>query len=113
MKHYLFQTANGLHTPPYNNSHSKSTHFFNFRFSLFTPLLVLFLLIIENSPAWASTNYFTPGKTLYFYVDGDCKNWGSNQFAVLFYYQNNENKAYGYENENYSARQFIGNSTIG
>lgn len=113
MKHYLLQTANGLHTPPRNNSHGKSLHFFNFRFSLFTPLLVLFLLIVGNSPAWASTNYFTPGKTLYFYVDGDCKNWGNNQFAALFYYQNNENKAYGYENENYSARQFIGNSTIG
>ena len=113
MKHYLLQTANGLHTPPCNNSHGKSVHFFNFRFSLFTPLLVLFLLIVGNSPAWASTNYFTPGKTLYFYVDGDCKNWGNNQFAALFYYQNNENKAYGYENENYSARQFIGNRTIG
>lgn len=113
MKHYLLSVANGLHTPPCNNSHGKSSHFFNFRFSLFTPLLVLFLLIVGNSPAWASTNYFTPGKTLYFYVDGDCKNWGNNQFAALFYYQNNENKAYGYENENYSARQFIGNSTIG
>ncbi|MEE1254637.1 MAG: Ig-like domain-containing protein [Paludibacteraceae bacterium] len=113
MKHYLLQTANGLHTPPCNNSHGKSSHFFNFRFSLFTPLLVLFLLIVGNSPAWASTNYFTPEKTLYFYVDGDCKNWGNNQFAALFYYQNNENRAYGYENENYSARQFIGNSTIG
>lgn len=113
MKHYLLQTANGLHTPPCNNSHGKLSHFFNFRFSLFTPLLVLFLLIMGNSAAWASTNYFTPGKTLYFYVDGDCKNWGNNQFAALFYYQNNENKAYGYENENYSARQFIGNSTIG
>lgn len=113
MKHYLLSVANGLHTPPCNNSHGKSSHFFNFRFSLFTPLLVLFLLIVGNSPAWASTNYFTPGKTLYFYVDGDCKNWGNNQFAALFYYQPNENKAYGYENENYSARQFIGNSTIG
>lgn len=113
MKHYLLQTANGLHTPPCNNSHGKSSRFFNFRFSLFTPLLVLFLLIMGNSAVWASTNYFTPGKTLYFYVDGDCKNWGNNQFAALFYYQNNENKAYGYENENYSARQFIGNSTIG
>lgn len=113
MKHFLLQTANGLHTPPCSNSHGKSSHFFNFRFSLFTPLLVLFLLIVGNSPAWASTNYFTPEKTLYFYVDGDCKNWGNNQFAALFYYQNNENRAYGYENENYSARQFIGNSTIG
>lgn len=113
MKHYLLSAANGLHTPPINNSHGKSSHFFNFRFSLFTPLLVLFLLIMGNSPAWTSTNYFTPGKTLYFYVDGDCKNWGNNQFAALFYYQNNENKAYGYENENYSARQFIDNNTIG
>lgn len=113
MKHYLLSVANGLNTPPCDNSHGKSSHFFNFRTSLLTPLLVLFLLIVGNSPAWASTNYFTPGKTLYFYVDGDCKNWGNNQFAALFYYQNNENKAYGYENENYSARQFIGNSTIG
>lgn len=65
MKHYLLQTANGLHTPPCNNSHGKSVHFFNFRFSLFTPLLVLFLLIVGNSPAWADCS-FAQGKTVYF-----------------------------------------------
>lgn len=59
MKHYLLQTANGLHTPPCSNSHGKSLHFSNFRFSLFTPLLVLFLLIIGNSPAWGESVTYT------------------------------------------------------
>lgn len=59
MKHYLLQTANGLHTPPCNNSHGKSLHFFNFRFSLFTPLLVLFLLIVGNSTAWGESVTYT------------------------------------------------------
>lgn len=59
MKHYLLQTANGLHTPPCNNSHGKSLHFFNFRFSLFTPLMVLFLLIVGNSPAWGESVTYT------------------------------------------------------
>lgn len=57
MKHYLLSVANGLHTPPCNNSHGKSSHFFNFRFSLFTPLLVLFLLIVGNSPAWGGWRF--------------------------------------------------------
>ena len=65
MKHYLLQTANGLHTPPCSNSHGKSLHFFNFRFSLFTPILVLFLLIVGNSPAWADCT-FTANSTMYF-----------------------------------------------
>ena len=65
MKHYLLSVANGLHTLPCNNSHGKSSHFFNFRFSLFTPLLVLFLLIAGNSTAWADCS-FAPGKTVYF-----------------------------------------------
>lgn len=65
MKHYLLSVANGLHTPPCNNSHGKSSHFFNFRFSLFTPLLVLFLLIVGNSPAWADCT-FTANSTMYF-----------------------------------------------
>lgn len=108
MKHNLLSTANGLCTPPCGSSHRKSLSF-QFRNSL----LLLFLLMVGTNAVWASTNYFTPGKTLYFHVDGDCKNWGGNQFAALFYYQNNENKAYGYENENYSARQFVGNNSIG
>lgn len=65
MKHYLLSVANGLYTPLRNNSHGKSSHFFNFRFSLFTPLLVLFLLIVGNSPAWADCT-FTANSTMYF-----------------------------------------------
>ena len=108
MKHTTSTTANGLCTPPCGSSQGKST-----RFSLLTSFLLLFLMFVGSNAAWASTNYFTPGKTLYFHVASDCKNWGSNQFAALFYYQNNENKAYGYENENYSARQFVGGNSIG
>ena len=112
MKHNLLTSANGFCTPPCLDSQRKST-ISSIYSTLRTSLLALFLLIVGNSAAWGSTNYFTPGKTLYFHVSGDCKNWGSNQFAALFYYQNNENKAYGYENESYSARQFIGNNSIG
>ena len=68
MKHYLLSVANGLHTPPCNNSHGKSSHFFNFRFSLFTPLLVLFLLIVGNSPAWGGWRF--QGQ------NGTDENWG-------------------------------------
>ena len=76
MKHYLLQTANGLHTPPCSNSHGKSVHLFNFRFSLFTPLLVLFLLIVGNSPAWAWNvrGEGLPGLN----TCTDCGNWDSN-----------------------------------
>lgn len=84
MKHYLLQTANGLHTPPCNNSHGKSSHFSHLRFSLFTPLLVLFLLIVGNSPAWADCA-FAQGKTVYF----DLRNaaWYNNgaYFIAKFY----------------------------
>ena len=97
MKHYLLQTANGLHTPPCSNSHGKLSQFFNFRFSLFTPLLVLFLLIVGNSPAWASssTSYFTPGATIYFHVTNSCKDWGSNGnvFQVILFDKDDNTKA--------------------
>lgn len=75
MKHYLLSVANGLHTPPCNNSHGKSSHFFNFRFSLFTPLLVLFLLIVGNSPAWADNITFAGNEIFYFDVASN-SGWG-------------------------------------
>ena len=75
MKHYLLQTANGLHTPPCNNSHGKSVHFFNFRFSLFTPLMVLVLLIVGNSPAWADNITFVGNEIFYFDVASN-SGWG-------------------------------------
>lgn len=96
MKHYLLSVANGLHTPPCNNSHGKSSHFFNFRFSLFTPLLVLFLLIVGNSPAWASTNYFTPGSRIYIHRTNRMLGWGDHM-GVIFFYKDEPNKAYGCE----------------
>ena len=110
MKHKSTIFANGLHTPPCGGSHGNLS---SFRFRNFLLMLFLLLMFVGSNVAWASTNYFTPGKTIYFHVSGDCKNWGSNQFAALFYYQNNANKAYGYENENYSDRQFVGNTNIG
>ena len=58
----------GFTPPPCSNSHGKSSHFFNFRFSLFTPLLVLFLLIMGNSPAWAGWRF--QGQ------NGTDENWG-------------------------------------
>ncbi len=66
----------GFIPPPCNNSHGKSSHFFNFRFSLFTPLLVLFLLIVGNSPAWAWNvrGEGLPGLN----TCTDCGNWDSN-----------------------------------
>ena len=75
MKHYLLSIANGLHTPPCNNSHGKSSHFFNFRFSLFTPLLVLFLLIVGNSPAWGDNITFVGNEIFYFDVASN-SGWG-------------------------------------
>lgn len=92
MKHYLLQTANGLHTPPCNNSHGKSLHFFNFRFSLFTPLLVLFLLIVGNIPAWADCS-FAQGETIYFRLDKNV-NWSeANAYpAAVFYYSSDSKK---------------------
>lgn len=87
----------GFIPPPCNNSHGKSSHFFNFRFSLFTPLLVLFLLIMGNSPAWASTStsYFTPGATIYFHVTNSCKDWGNNGnvFQVILFDKDDNTKA--------------------
>lgn len=92
MKHYLLQTANGLHTPPCSNSHGKSVHFFNFRFSLFTPLLVLFLLIVGNSPAWGECS-FAQGETIYFRLNKDV-NWSdANAYpAAVFYYSSDSRK---------------------
>ena len=92
MKHYLLQTANGLHTPPCNNSHGKSVHFFNFRFSLFTPLMVLFLLIVGNSPAWGECS-FAQGETIYFRLNKDV-NWSdANAYpAAVFYYSSDSRK---------------------
>lgn len=92
MKHYLLQTANGLHTPPCNNSHGKSLHFFNFRFSLFTPLLVLFLLIMGNSAAWGECS-FAQGETIYFRLKNDV-NWSdANAYpAAVFYYSSDSRK---------------------
>ena len=83
MKHYLLQTANGLHTPPCNNSHGKSVHFFNFRFSLFTPLLVLFLLIVGNSPAWARPTIY--GEGLPGLNASGATNWDSNTKEMSAY----------------------------
>lgn len=92
MKHYLLSVANGLHTPPCNNSHGKSSHFFNFRFSFFTPLLVLFLLIVGNSPAWADCS-FAQGETIYFRLKNDV-NWSeANAYpAAVFYYSSDSRK---------------------
>lgn len=74
----------GFIPPPCNNSHGKSSHFFNFRFSLFTPLLVLFLLIVGNSPAWAGCS-FAQGKTIY--LDCATSNWDQDNanFKAFFY----------------------------
>ena len=83
MKHYLLQTANGLHTPPCNNSHGKSLHFFNFRFSLFTPLLVLFLLIVGNSSAWARPTIY--GEGLPGLNASGATNWDSNTKEMSAY----------------------------
>lgn len=83
MKHYLLQTANGLHTLPCNNSHGKSLHFFNFRFSLFTPLLVLFLLIVGNSPAWARPTIY--GEGLPGLNASGATNWDSNTKEMSAY----------------------------
>ena len=92
MKHYLLSVANGLHTPPCSNSHGKSVHFFNFRFSLFTPLLVLFLLIVGNSPAWGECS-FAQGETIYFRLNKDV-NWSeANAYpAAVFYYSSDSRK---------------------
>ncbi len=69
MKHFTQTTANGLCTPPCGSSQSKST-----RFSLFTSLLLFFLLFVGSNAAWGA---FTPGATYYvdfrtvdFYKDG-------------------------------------------
>lgn len=65
----------GFIPPPCNNSHGKSSHFFNFRFSLFTPLLVLFMLIVGNSPAWADNITFAGNEIFYFDVASN-SGWG-------------------------------------
>lgn len=94
MKHFTQTTANGLCTPPCGSSQGKSTSF-NLRYSLLMPLLLLFLLIVGNSPVWADT-YFKPGETIYLRVSGDCKNWYNfGGWAVIFYYAGNDNIAYG------------------
>lgn len=83
MKHYLLSVANGLYTPPCNNSHGKSSHFSNFRFSLFTPLLVLFLLIVGNSPAWARPTIY--GEGLPGLNASGATNWDSNTKEMSAY----------------------------
>lgn len=83
MKHYLLQTANGLHTPPCNNSHGKSVHFSHLRFSLFTPLMVLFLLIVGNSPAWARPTIY--GEGLPGLNASGATNWDSNTKEMSAY----------------------------
>lgn len=83
MKHYLLSVANGFHTPPYNNSHGKSSHFFNFRTSLLTPLLVLFLLIVGNSPAWARPTIY--GEGLPGLNASGATNWDSNTKEMSAY----------------------------
>lgn len=47
MKNLTLNSANGFPTPPCSHSHSKST-----RFSLFTSLLLFFLLIVGSNAAW-------------------------------------------------------------
>lgn len=52
MKHFTQATANGLCTPPCGSSHGNLSSF-RFRNSLLMPLLVLFLLVVGSSSAWA------------------------------------------------------------
>lgn len=61
MKHFTQTTANGLHTPPCGGSQSKST-----RFSLFTSLLLFFLLIVGSNAAWADNITFQGNEVFYF-----------------------------------------------
>lgn len=106
----------GFIPPPCNNSHGKSSHFFNFRFSLFTPLLVLFLLIVGNSPAWGASVdcSFTQGETIYFRLNSDF-NWGEAGAypAAVFYYSSDsrkDTKTDSYDLDNMSGSHNIGSS---
>ena len=87
MKHFTQVTANGLCTPPCGSSQSKSTRFF------FLTLL-LGLLTLGSTSAWASTNYFTPGSRIYIHQTDRMLNWGD-QMGVIFFYQDEPTKAYG------------------
>ena len=73
MKHILLTTANGLLTPC-GTSQSKST-----RFSLFTSLLLFFLLLVGSNAAWA----------LDYYVVGE--NWTSNSESAGWDKKGNNN----------------------
>ena len=56
MKHFTQTTANGLCTPPCCSSQGKST-----RFSLFTSLLLFFLLFVGSNAVWARPTIYGEG----------------------------------------------------
>jgi len=84
MKHFTQTTANGLCTPPCGSSQSKST-----RFSLFTSLLLFFLLFVGSNAAWAECA-FTQNETIY--LNCASSNWdeASATFKTIFYNSSNE-----------------------
>jgi hypothetical protein len=90
MKHKLLTNANGFHTPIEQTTPKSS-----FLTSLFTPFLLLFLLMVGSSAVWGASVdcSFTQGETIYFRLNSGV-GWGDAGAypAAVFYYSSDSRK---------------------